>query len=99
MELMLATARMNVPTNTAYLSRRSFGLSVFDVMRSPSRAVEMRETRHDQYCNQEIEYARNGGRPGDLIVLLSDRPRGEEMAAGITCAPLSWARYCERPKE
>lgn len=99
MDLMLATARMNVPTNTVYVARRSFGLGLLDVMHAPSIAVEMREARRDQYCSQEIEYARSGGRPGELIVLLSDRPRQEEMAAGVACSPLAWARYCERPKE
>jgi hypothetical protein len=100
MDIMLAAARMNVSTNTLYLARQSFGLTVSDVMRaSPSRAGEMRMARRDQYCNQEIEYARSGGRPGDLIVLLSARPRTEEIAPGVVCSPLAWARYCVRPKE
>jgi hypothetical protein len=101
MELMLATARMNVPTNTVYLVRHFgiFGVTLLDVVRAPSRALEMMMARRDQYCNQEIEYARSSGRPGDVIVLLSDRPRTEEMAAGVTCSPLSWARYCERSKQ
>ena len=37
-----------------------------------------------------------GGDPGEVFVLLSDKPRPEEMAPDITCAPFSWARYCER---
>jgi hypothetical protein len=96
-ELMLAAARGNVPTNTVYLARYTFGLTVADVLRAPSSAGEI--ARHDDYCKQEIERARSGGRPGDLFVLLSDQPRPEEMAPGITCAPLSWARYCERSKQ
>lgn len=96
MDLMLAAARMNVPTNTVYSLRRRFGLTFSDVMRAPSQAADMLMARRDQYCRQEIENARRGGRPGDLIVLLSDRPRPEEMVPGMICSPLSWARYCER---
>jgi hypothetical protein len=94
-ELMLTTARMNVPTNTA-LSGRHFGLfgvTLFDVIRAPSRAVETMTERRDAYCEREVEQARSGGRPGDVIILLSDRPRTEEMAAGVACSPL-----CERSK-
>jgi hypothetical protein len=69
-----------------------------DVMRAPSRAGEMLKARRDGYCEQEVEQARGGGRPGDVIVLLSDRPRTEEMASGVACSPLSWARYCEGSK-
>jgi hypothetical protein len=96
MDLMLAAAMMNVPTNTVYLARQSFGLSLFEVIRAPSRAVELRESLHEQYCDQEIEYARSGRRAGELLMLLSDRPRQEEIAAGVACSPLSWARYCVR---
>jgi hypothetical protein len=101
MDLMLAAAKSNVPTNTAFSARQRFGLSFLDVMRAPSRAAEMLIVRRDQYCNQEIEYARSGGRPGEVIVLLSDQPRTEEMemVPGVICLPLSWARYCERPKQ
>ena len=100
MELMLATARMNVPTNTVYLARQRYGLTVLDLIRAPSRATELKMARRDGYCKQEIRYARSGGSPpGEVIVLLSDRPRTEEMAPGITCSPLSWARYCERYKQ
>jgi hypothetical protein len=94
MDLMLATARMNVPTNTVVSARQRYGLTFPDVMRAPSRAAKMLTAMRDDYCKQEIEQARSGGRPGDITVLLSDRPRTEEMAAGITCSPLSWARYC-----
>jgi hypothetical protein len=98
MDLMLATARMNVPTNNVYAARQRYGLTLLDLMRAPSRAAEMLMARRDQYCNEEIEYARSGGGPGDVIVLLSERPGTEEMemVPGITCSPLSWARYCER---
>ena len=43
MELILATAKMNVPTNTVYWGRQSYGLTLLDFMRAPSRAVEMLE--------------------------------------------------------
>jgi hypothetical protein len=98
-ELMLGTARMNVPTNTVYVARQRYGLTLLDLMRAPSRATELKTARRDDYCNQEIERARSGGRPGDLIVLLSDRPRTEEMAPGVICSAVSWARYCERSKQ
>jgi hypothetical protein len=99
MELMLATARMNVPTNTVYSGRQFYGLTLLDLMRAPWRAAEMLRARRDNYCKQEVEQARSGGRPGDVIVLLSDRPRTEETAPGVICSRLSWARYCERSKE
>ena len=101
MALMLAMARMNVPTNTVYAARQRYGVTFLDLMRAPSRAAEMLMARRDQYCNQEIEYARSGGRLGDIIVLLSDRPRTEEMemVPGVICSPLSWARYCERSRQ
>ena len=98
MELMLATASMNVPTNTVYSGRERYGLTFLDLIRSPSHAAEMLRARREDYCEQEIAQARSGGRPGDVIVLLSDRPRTEEMAVGVACSPLSWARYCERSK-
>jgi hypothetical protein len=96
MDLMLAMARVSMPTNTVLLARHSFGLTLLDVLHAPSHAFEMKEARRDEYCNREIDYARSGGRPGDLIVLLSDQPRQEEMARGVSCSPLSWARYCMR---
>ena len=96
MQFMFVTAKLNVPTNTVYTSRESFGVNLSDLLRAPSHALELKGARRDEYCNEEIEYARTGGRPGDLIVLLADRPRQEEMAPGVTCHPLSWARYCER---
>ena len=88
-----------MPTNTVDSGHQRFGLTFLDVMRAPSRAAEMLMARRDDYCKQEIEQARSGGRPGEVIVLLSDEPRTEEMAAGVTCSPLSWARYCERSKQ
>jgi hypothetical protein len=102
MDLLLATARVNVPTNTVYVGRESYGLKILDLLRAPWRADEMLRmfrARRDDYCEQEIEQARGGGPPGGIIVLLSDRPRTEEMAAGVTCSPLSWGRYCERSKQ
>ena len=101
MDLMLATARMNVPTNTVYSARQRYGVTSLDLMRARSRVAEMLMARRDQYCNQEIEYARSGGRSGDVIVLLSNRPRTAEMemVPGVICSPLSWARYCERSNQ
>ena len=99
MELMLATAKMNVPTNTVYLARQRYGLTVLDLIRTPSRAAEMKMSRRDEFCKKEVAKARSGGGPADIVVLLSDQPRTEEMAPGITCSPLSWARYCERSKQ
>jgi hypothetical protein len=93
MELMLTMARMNVPTNTVNSSRQYYNHSFLELMRAPWRAGIMRE-RRDDYCEQEVGQARSDGRPEDVIVLLSDRPRTEEMAPGVTCSPLSWARYC-----
>ena len=100
-DVMLATAKMNVPTNTTFSGRPFglFGISVFDVVRAPSHAKEILTARRDHYCEQEVAQARTGGHPGDVIVLLSDQPRTEEMAAGVTCSPLSWGRYCERSKQ
>ena len=54
MELMLATAKMNVPTNTVYLARQPYGLTVLDLIRAPSRAAEMKMARRDDYCKQEV---------------------------------------------
>jgi hypothetical protein len=99
MELMLATARMDVPTNTIYLAREFYGLTFLDLMHAPWRAKEMLRARREDYCEQEVERGRNGGAPGDVIVLLSDLPRTDEMTPGVTCSLLSWARYCERSKE
>jgi len=99
MELMLATARANVPTNTVYLSRQSYGVTLRDILRAPSRFREMKQERRDEYCEREIEQARGGGRPGEVFVLLADQPRQQEMVPGITCSPLSWARYCETSGE
>lgn len=99
MELMLAAARANVPTNTVYLARQSYGLSLRDVLRSPARAGQMLRVRRSEYCRHEIERARRGGGPGDVFVLLSDRPRQQQMAPGMTCSQLSWARYCQRSGE
>jgi hypothetical protein len=95
-EVMLAAARENVPTNTFYVDRFAYGASLFDLLRNPSRAREMLTMRGDDYCEQEIERARSGGPRGDVIVLLSDRPVSNQMAPGVTCSRLSWARYCQR---
>lgn len=94
MDLMLAAAKMNVPTNTVYGARRRFGLTLLDLARAPSRGAEMLIARRDNFCKQEVEQVRSGGYPGDLVVLLSDQPRPEEMAAGVDCSHLAWAVYC-----
>ena len=99
LQLMLAMARINRPTNTVDSARQFYGLTFLDVVRMPSLAREMLRARRDDYCQGEINQARTGGLPGDVIVLLSDRPRTEEMAPGVTCSPLSWGRYCERSKQ
>jgi hypothetical protein len=99
-ELMLAAARANVSTNTVYSSRDTYGITVLDVLRDPSRGRELSLlTRRDDYCKQEVERARSGGRPGDVFVLLSDQPQSDDMFSGVTCSPLSWARYCQRVPE
>lgn len=98
MELMLATARMNVPTNTVDSPRQAYNLTLLELMRAPWRAGMIR-ARRDDYCGQEVGQARSDGRPDDVIVLLSDRPRTEEMAPGVNCSPLSWARYCVRSQQ
>jgi hypothetical protein len=95
-ELMLAAARQNVPTNTVYLDRYTYGASVRDLLREPSRTDDLLRARRDEYCKQEIERARSGGRLGDVFVLLSDQPRSEQMLPDITCSPLSWVRYCQK---
>jgi hypothetical protein len=97
-ELMLAAARANVPTNTVYLARYTYGLTLRDLLREPTRADEMLIARRNEYCKQEIERARSGRDPGHVVVLLSDQPRPEDMVPGVTCSPLSWARYCQRSK-
>jgi hypothetical protein len=99
MQLMLAAARANVPINSVYLARYNYGLTWRDLLRRPS--WETLWARRDDYCEQEFEQARGGGGPGDVFVLLSDRPRLDEMVPGVTCSPLSWARYCRRsgPRE
>jgi hypothetical protein len=93
-QLMLATARANIPINSVYLARYNYGVSWRDLLRRPTR--ETLWARRDDYCEQEFEQARGGGGPGDVFVLLSHRPRLDEMVPGITCSPLSWARYCRR---
>jgi uncharacterized protein DUF6311 len=93
-ELMLAAARANVPINAVYLARYTYGLTLADVLRAPSRVGDMLIGRHEDYCKQEIERARSGGRPGDVFVLLGDQPRPDDMVPGVTCSSLSWARYC-----
>jgi hypothetical protein len=98
-QLMLATARANIPINSVYLARYNYGVTWRDLLRRPSR--EILWARRDDYCEQEFKQARRGGGPGDVFVLLSDRPRLDEMGPGVTCSPLSWVRYCRRsdPRE
>ena len=91
MELMLATARANVPINSVYSARE--GLTLSQILRAPSRPYA---ARREAQCAQEIAQAEDAAHRGDVLVLLSDRPRPEEMAPGVTCTPLSAARICER---
>jgi hypothetical protein len=99
MELMLATARANVPTNTVYLARQTYGLTLQELLHAPSMAGQMFLAHRSEYCKRESDIARNSGRLGDIFVFLSDQPTQQEMAPGISCSPLSWARYCWRSKE
>ena len=95
-ELMLAAARANVPTNTVFLARESFGLSLRDALRASFRVEEMLLMSRTAYCDREVEQARLAGRPGHVLVLLSDQPRQLELRSDIICSPLSWARFCEK---
>jgi hypothetical protein len=95
MELMLAAARANVPINSVYNARESYGLSLSDVLRAPFRIGEMLRARATDYCEQEVDQTQRGRHPGDVFVLLSDQPRDQSLAPDITCSPLSWARYCK----
>jgi hypothetical protein len=75
---MPAAARENVPANTVYLGRYTYGATLRDVLREPSRGEEMLAAQRDVYCKQEIGRARSGGRRGYIFVLLSDEPRPED---------------------
>ncbi|HTV44557.1 MAG TPA: DUF6311 domain-containing protein [Stellaceae bacterium] len=97
MQLMLAAARANVPTNTVYLARQSYGLDWGDVLRSPSDYARLLDARRARYCRHEREELWHDSRPGDVVVLLSDAPGREQLAPKVGCAPLSWARYCKTP--
>jgi hypothetical protein len=95
-ELMLTTARANIPTNTVYSSRESYGATLRDLVRAQFRMGELIQARATAYCEQEIEQARHGGRAGAVFMLLSNQPRAEDMAPDVICLPLSWARFCRR---
>ncbi|MBV8096927.1 MAG: hypothetical protein JO110_27530 [Acetobacteraceae bacterium] len=100
LDLALSTASMNVPTNTIYLSRqRSYDLSLSDFIRAPSHAPEILMAARERYCKQEQREATSDKLPGDVILLLADRPSTDEMAAEVICSPLSWARYCKRSEQ
>jgi hypothetical protein len=77
---MLATTRANISINSVYLARYNYSVTWHDLLRRPSR--EILWARRDDYCEQEFEQARGGGGPGDVFVLLSDRPRSDEMVPG-----------------
>lgn len=98
MQLMLAAARADVPTNTVYLARQSYGLGWRDALRAPSRFEHLLRVRHAEYCRREIEKARLEGKPGGILVLLSDRPERQQMAPGMTCSHVSAVRYCRTPR-
>ena len=99
MELMLAASRVDVPTNTVYLARQSYGLGLREVLGAPSHEAQMLRARRSKYCRHEIQQARNGGGPGDVLVLLANLPRPQQMAPNVICSPLAWARYCEGPRK
>ncbi|MGH7044822.1 MAG: DUF6311 domain-containing protein [Stellaceae bacterium] len=94
MQLMLAAARANVPTNTVYLARQSYGLDWGDVLRSPSGYMRRLDARRSHYCRHERDELWHDRRPGDVVVLLSGAPEQQQLAPEVSCAPLSWARYC-----
>jgi hypothetical protein len=94
-ELMLAAARQKIPINSVYLARYTYGVGLRDVIRKPSRTGEILAAHRDEYCKREFELARTGGRPGDVVVLLSDLPRAD-MDPGVECWPLSRARFCRK---
>jgi hypothetical protein len=98
MELMLAAARANVPTNTVYLARQTYGLTLRDVLRAPTRGSELLDARRAAYCRDESERARTNLPRGEIRVLLAEPPP-QELAPGVTCSALSWARLCERSKD
>jgi Family of unknown function (DUF6311) len=98
MELMLATARANVPINSVYVARESYGLNLIDVLRTPFHAKGMLRARAAvAYCERETEQVRHAEHPGEVFVLLSDQPP-QQLAPNITCSSLSWARYCRMKK-
>ena len=99
MELMLAAARVDVPTNTVYLARQSYGLSLREVLSAPSQEAQMLRARHSKYCRHEIQQARSGGGPGNVLILLANLPRPQQMAPNVICSPLAWARSCEGPRK
>jgi hypothetical protein len=97
MQLMLAAARADVPTNTVYSARQSYGLGWRDALRAPSHFAGLLQARRAEYCRHEIEAARLRGEPGRILVLLSDQPERQQMAPGTACSRLSSARYCRTP--
>jgi hypothetical protein len=98
MELMLAAARAGVPTNTVYLARQTYGLTLRDVLRAPTRGSELLDARRSAYCRDENERTRASLSNGEIRVLLAEQPTQKELAPDITCSALSRARHCERSK-
>jgi hypothetical protein len=98
-EVMLTAAKLNVPTNTVYNGRQGFGMTLLDVLRAPSKAAAMKVALREAYCRREIETAKSSTAPGELIVLLSDEPRADELAPGVACSPLSWALACRATRD
>jgi hypothetical protein len=96
MELMLATARANIPTNSVDLARESYSLGLRELLRAPSRYDEMLRASRIAYCEQEVEQAQRGGRPGEILVLLADQISQRQLMPDVVCSSFSWARYCKR---
>ena len=58
---MLEAACENVPTNTVYLRRYTYGVTLRDVLREPSRAEEMLAAQRDVGIKSRKEHGRTGG--------------------------------------
>jgi Family of unknown function (DUF6311) len=99
MEWMLAAARADVPTNSVYLGRQTYGLTLRDVLRAPTRGSELLDERRAAYCRDESDRARGSLSHGDIRVMLAEQPTPQELPPDLTCSALSWARICKRSKD
>ena len=55
---MLAAACENVPTNTVYLGRYTYGVTLRDVLREPSRGEEMLAAQRDVGIKSRKEHGK-----------------------------------------